>query len=291
MARIAVVGAGTMGAGLGRLFSAGGHHVRLQRQRPGVAARAADSIEGVSAAHGLREAVADAEVCVEAIVEEIGAKQQLMAAVAAAAPPGAILATNTSALSIAAIGADLRPSDRRRLAGAHFFNPPDVVPAVEVVRGPDTAPEVVRSLLELLRGVGKVCAVVTDTPGFVANRIQHAMVVEVWRCFEEGVATAEDIDAIVSASFGFRLFAFGPFQLGDFNGLDVYESVMTTLEEAYGERFKPPAALVERVARGAFGVNAGEGVFRYEDGEGDRALERRDAILARLSAFRRQELG
>jgi 3-hydroxybutyryl-CoA dehydrogenase len=291
MTRITVVGAGTMGAGLGRLFTAGGHNVRLHDERPDVATRTANRIEGVRAVEGLQEAVVDAEVCVEAIVEEIGAKQRLMAAIAAAAPPDAILATNTSALSIAAIGADLHPSDRRRLAGAHFFNPPDVVPAVEVVRGPDTAPEVVQSLLELLRSVGKVCAIVTDTPGFVANRIQHAMVVEAWRCFEEGVATAEDIDAIVSASFGFRLFAFGPFQLGDFNGLDVYESVMKTLEEAYGERFRPPRALVERVARGAFGVKSGEGVFRYEDGEGDRALERRDTILARLSALRVKELG
>lgn len=290
MTRIAIVGAGTMGSGLARLFASGGHPVRVYDERPGLAAQVAATIHGVEPAKDLSTFLQDAEVCVEAVVEQLEVKQRLMAELATQAPPECLLATNTSALSIAAIAANLDPDDRRRMAGAHFFNPPDVVPAVEVVRGPDTAPEVVETLLELLRGLGKVCAVVSDTPGFVANRIQHAMVVEAWRCFEEGVATAVDIDAIVSASFGFRLFAFGPFQLGDFNGLDVYESVMRTLEAAYGPRFRPPDALVERVARGAVGVKSGEGVFRYDADGGRRALERRDAILNRLSALRRDEL-
>lgn len=291
MTRIAVIGAGTMGAGLARLFAAAGHDVCAYDERTEAAAALAAQVPGVRAARTLAEAVRDAELCVEAIVEDLAVKRALFARLAELAPRDALLATNTSALLIADVAQAVAPPDRGRVLGAHFFNPPDVVPAVEVVQAPETDPGAVRRVVELLTAAGKVAAVVTDTPGFVANRIQHAMIIEAWRCLEEGVATAQDIDAIVSASFGFRLFAYGPFQLGDFNGLDVYRQVMGTLCEAYGERFAPPPTLVERVERGAVGVKAGAGVFDYP---GDRAavlVARRDELLARLAALRVQELG
>jgi len=288
--RVAVIGAGTMGAGLVRLFAAAGHDVRVFDERAHVAHAAAQQAAGVTATAALDDAVADAELCVEAIVEALEPKRELFARLGRLAPEDALLATNTSALLVADIARGLPPGVRGRVLGAHFFNPPDVVPAVEVVQGPDSAPDAVRRVVELLTAAGKVAAVVADTPGFVANRIQHAMIVEAWRCMEEGVATPEAIDAIVSASFGFRLFAYGPFQLGDVNGLDVYRSVMGTLRDAYGPRFDPPRALVELAEGGATGVKAGRGVFSYPGDRGERLVRARDERLARLSRLRAAEL-
>ena len=290
MTPVAVVGAGTMGAGLARLFVAAGHDVTVFDERTDVAAALAARTPGVRAAATLADAVGDADLCVEAIVEDLEAKRAVFARLAEFAPADAVLATNTSALLVGDVAEAVPPATRGRVLGAHFFNPPDVVPAVEIVQARDTDPEAVRRVAELLTAAGKVSAVVADTPGFVANRIQHAMIVEAWRCMEEGVATPEDIDKVVSASFGFRLFAYGPFQLGDFNGLDVYQSVMETLRDAYGERFAPPATLVERVQRGHVGVKAGEGVFAYPGDRGAQALRRRDELLHRLSRLRAEEL-
>ena len=290
MTPVAVVGAGTMGAGLARLFVAAGHDVTVFDERTDVAAALAARTPGVRAAATLADAVGDADLCVEAIVEDLEAKRAVFARLAEFAPADAVLATNTSALLVGDVAEAVPPATRGRVLGAHFFNPPDVVPAVEVGQARDTDPEAVRRVAELLTAAGKVAAVVADTPGFVANRIQHAMIVEAWRCMEEGVATPEDIDKVVSASFGFRLFAYGPFQLGDFNGLDVYQSVMETLRDAYGERFAPPATLVERVQRGHVGVKAGEGVFAYPGDRGAQALRRRDELLHRLSRLRAEEL-
>lgn len=290
MTRITVVGAGTMGAGLARLLARAGHEVTLFDERRDAAAAVAGQTPGVTAAGSLEDAVATAELCIEAIVEDLEVKRALFTRLAELAPQDALLATNTSALSVADVAQDVPAGARRRVLGAHFFNPPDIVPAVEVVQAPETDPAAVQRVVALLRDAGKVAAVVADTPGFVANRIQHAMIVEAWRCMEEGVATAEAIDSIVSASFGFRLFAYGPFQLGDFNGLDVYRSVMETLRDAYGERFEPPQALVALVERGAVGVKSGEGTFAYPGDRGDSLLRRRDELLARLAALRAQEL-
>lgn len=286
----AVIGAGTMGAGLARLFVAAGHDVRIFDERPAAAAAAAQRIPGVVVATDLADAVAGAELCVEAVVEELEVKRALFARLGELTPPGTLLATNTSALPIAGIARGLPPATRRRVLGMHFFNPPDVVPAVEVVRAPDTDPQAVERAVGLLTAAGKVAAVVADTPGFVANRIQHAMIVEAWRCLEEGIASPEAIDAIVSSSFGFRLLAYGPFQLGDFNGLDVYRSVMETLQAAYGDRFAPPRTLVELVEAGATGVKSGRGVFEYPGTRGEELLRARDERLVRLSRVRAEEL-
>lgn len=279
-----------MGAGLARFFAAAGHAVAVYDERAGVAAEVGSRVAGVEAASSVAAAARDAELAVEAVTEQLEAKQAVMLALAAATQPSCVLATNTSALSVDAIACCVPVGERPRVAGAHFFNPPDVVPAVEVVRGAATSAETVDRLVTLLQAAGKVTAVVADSPGFVANRIQHAMIVEAWRCLEEGVASAEDIDAIVSASFGFRLFAYGPFQLGDFNGLDVYAAVMESLESAYGERFRVPPTLLARVERGELGVKSGAGVFSYADGRGAALIDRRDQLLKRLAALREAEL-
>jgi len=283
--RVTVIGAGTMGAGFVRLFAAAGLDVTAYDARPGAADAAVAEFPGASAAASLGEAVEDADVCIEAIVEELEPKQALFRELATLAAHGCVLATNTSALSIDAIASGAPEAARPRVIGAHFFNPPDVIPAVEVVRGALTSDATVATTVELLERAGKSPAVVADSPGFVANRIQHAMIVEAWRCVEEGIADAAAVDSIVSASFGFRLFAYGPFAIGDFNGLDVYESTQRTLADAYGERFEPPASLRAHVERGEVGLKAGKGVFEWDDPEA--AARRRDAVFARLAEIRR----
>jgi 3-hydroxybutyryl-CoA dehydrogenase len=286
---VAVVGAGPMGAGLVRLFAAAGYAVRVLDERSGAAEAAARAAEGAQASGSLAELVADADLCVEAIVEELAPKQALFAELARVAAPTCVLATNTSALSVDAIAEAVAPDVRPRVLGTHFFNPPDVVPAVEVVRGHATDEWALELALRLVRGAGKRAAVVRDSPGFVANRIQHAMVIEAWRCYEEGIATPAAIDMIVRSSFGFRLLAYGPFQLGDLNGLDVYRSVMRLLEAAYGERFAPPPALLALVEEGAYGTKSGRGVYEYGPGEVERLVRQRDDLLRQLAEFQARE--
>jgi 3-hydroxybutyryl-CoA dehydrogenase len=286
MARVAVVGAGTMGAGLVRLLARAGHRVTVFDERRSSASDVASSVPGAVAADRLANAVAGIQWCVEAIVEELGAKRELFAALATAAPSESVLASNTSALSIDAIAEGVAPEVRPRVVGAHFFNPPDIVPAVEVVRGTQSSKDAIDFTVGLLKDAGKTVAVVRDVPGFVANRIQMAMVAEAWRCLEEDVASPEDIDAIVSASFGFRLFAYGPFALGDFNGLDVYESVFASLASAYGDRFKARPPLKRLADEGKVGVKAGAGVYEYPDRTGAEAVHRRDRLLERLARLR-----
>ena len=280
-----------MGAGLVRLFADAGYRVRVFDVRPKAAEVAAAQREGAVAAGSLTEVLAGADLCIEAIVEELEPKQALFRELASVAPAGCVLATNTSALSVAAIASAVPEEARPRVLGTHFFNPPDIIPAVEVVRSPETGDETVETALGLLRGAGKVAAVLTDSPGFVANRIQLAMVAEAWRCLEDGVATAEAIDTIVSGSFGFRLFAYGPFAIGDFNGLDVYESVLRSLETAYGERYSPPRALLDRVDRRELGVKTGKGAFDYTPEEVVELIRRRDEIFQRLAEIRQGLLG
>lgn len=275
-----------MGQGLVRLFSGAGHELSVFDPQTDAARRCADAAKGTVASSTLADAVQDADVCIEAAIEQLGVKQEIFTGLATHTREDTILATNTSALVVSEIAEPLSPDRRSRTLGSHFFNPPDVVPAVEVVPLPETDPMVVARMTNLLADAGKEPAIVADTPGFVANRIQHAMIAEAWRCFDEGIATPEAIDRIVSGSFGFRLFAYGPFALGDFNGLDIYQSVLESLAAAYGDRFAPPAGLVERVERGAVGIRAGEGALSHGDGETERAVERRDRILRRLAELR-----
>lgn len=285
-ARVAVIGTGTMGRGFARLFTRAGYAVSLADVRPEAAEAVAREVDGAEAAASGAEAARDADLCLETIVEELAPKQALFAELAAAAPAGCVLASNTSALSIGDIASAVPPETRGRVVGAHFFNPPDIVPAVEVVRGPESSEAAIETAVRLLEDAGKSVAVVKDSPGFVANRIQTAMVLEAWRCLEDGVATPEAIDAIVSASFGFRLFAYGPFQIGDLAGLEIYKQVAQTLEAAYGERFAPPRSLLDHVERGEYGVKTGKGVFSYTPEQARELTRRRDRVFARLAELR-----
>jgi 3-hydroxybutyryl-CoA dehydrogenase len=211
------------------------------------------------------EAVGDVDVFVEAVPEILELKQRVFADAVRLAPPAALLGTNTSQLSITTIGAPLG-DDAARLVGTHFFNPPVMMRLVELIRGLATSDETIERAREFARSLGKEVVVCQkDSPGFITSRAYAALRLECLRILEEGVATAEDIDTALKLGFNFPM---GPLELGDFNGLDTYHHVITALERAYGDRFRPTVGLVNMIAAGHLGRKAGRGFFRYdEDGK------------------------
>ena len=281
---IGIVGAGTMGRGIAQLFVQSGHPVLLHDTVPGAAEFGATQIREAigravakgrlpetAAAAGATGLVAvetpaelaPARVIVEAIVEDLGAKQSLFRALEGIVGEAAILATNTSSLSVSAIAAGCRiPA---RVAGFHFFNPAPVMRLVEIVRGLRTAPQTIEALSALAHAVGHESVIVADVPGFVVNHAGRALTTEGLRLLQEGVADIHTIDAIAREAVGLPL---GPFELMDLIGLDVVAAVMASLyaQHFHEPRFRPTPALSARVAAGLLGRKSGEGFYRYVDG-------------------------
>jgi 3-hydroxybutyryl-CoA dehydrogenase len=298
----AIIGAGTMGLGVAECFAAAGIRVlltdatpeltreakrRLVRRARGhadaglLAEGAFERVEAVETADDVAGAVGDAGLIFEAVPEDIGLKEEILTSCSAAAPQDAVIVSNTSSLPIN----DLLKFVGRpwRFCGMHWFNPPEWTPGVEVIPAATTAPEVVERLVEFLRSIGKRPAVVGDGPGFVANRIQNALFLEAVRCVEEGLASPQEVDEVVRSCFGFRLPFFGPFQISDMAGLDVYENVLDVLREGLGERFAAPQSLRKLVEEGRTGTKSGAGFLRYTDEERERLLLERDRRYAALN--------
>jgi 3-hydroxybutyryl-CoA dehydrogenase len=297
----AVVGAGTMGLGVAECFAAAGIRVRLtdatpemtreakerlvQRARGHAEAgllseQAAQRARAVEAADDAPAAAADAELVFEAVFEDLNLKHDILAACSGAAPAGSVIVSNTSSLPIDDLAGAVEHSER--FLGTHWFNPPEWTPGVEVIPAVATDPAVVEKVMRFLRDIGKRPAIVGDGPGFVANRIQNALFLEALRCVEEGLASPQEVDEVVRSCFGFRLPFFGPFQIADMAGLDVYVSVLETLEEGLGARFEVPDALRELVERGRTGTKSGAGFLEYTDEERERLLIERDRRYAAL---------
>lgn len=285
---VAVLGAGIMGRGIAVALAGAGHVVRVADPDPSgraaldrlldaevPATRERVSVGGVAA-----DAVTGAGLVIEAVPERPELKAEVWRRLGETAPPGAILASNTSALDIDSLAAHV--PDPGRVLGTHWFNPADLIPCVEVVRGAATRDEIVATTVDLLARAGKDPVVVRNSPGFVANRIQFALVREALLCLEEGLASAEDIDRIVAGSFGVRLAALGPLANADLGGLDTYAWILHDLEQRLGPRFAPPAVLLEHVAAGRHGAKSGAGL--YGEHRGEELSRRRDTIVRRVLA-------
>ena len=237
-------------------------------------------MEAVETADDAAGSVGDVDLVFEAVPEDIGLKEEILGSCSEAAPQGAIIVSNTSSLPINDLSEFVgRPG---RFCGMHWFNPPEWTPGVEVIPATTTAPEVVGRLVEFLRSIGKRPAVVGDGPGFVANRIQNALFLEAVRCVEEGLASPQEVDEVVRSCFGFRLPFFGPFQISDMAGLDVYENVLDVLRDGLGERFQAPESLRNLVEQGRKGTKSGAGFLQYTDEERERLLLERDRRYAAL---------
>lgn len=240
-------------------------------------------ISEVQATFPPEEAVAAADLIVEAAPENLALKQSLLETVSHAAPQEAVIATNTSSYPIDTLAQRVRLPER--FLGMHWFNPPQWVPGVEVVAGTQTSPLVLARCHLLLRAAGKRPTDVASSPAFVANRLQMALFLEAVSCLEDGLATAEQIDEVVRNSFGFRLPSYGPFEVADMAGLDVYLSVFRTLEEGLGPRFAPPERLISLVEAGRYGVKQGGGFRDYSDEGRTQQLRERDVRYAATWRF------
>jgi 3-hydroxybutyryl-CoA dehydrogenase len=288
--RIAVFGAGLMGAGIAATCAAAGHEVAVHDPGEGALASARERIAGCLEAIGAdpalaaevacearsQAAVEGAEWVFEAAPEDLALKQELFARLDAIAAPGSVLASNSSALRPTEIAA--RAERPERIVGTHFWNPAHLVPLVEVVRGERTAEETVTRTLELLSGLGKVAVrVERDVPGFVGNRLQHALWREAFALVDAGVCDAETVDLVVKNGFGPRLARLGPMENADLVGLDLTLSIHEYLLPRLEPPSEPATGLRERVAGGRLGMAAGEGWRRWPEG----AAEETQAELSR----------
>ncbi len=281
---VSVLGAGTMGAGIAQVSARAGHAVALRDvDREVVAAgydRIAETLAGgverekltagerratldrIRTETDLAAAVGDADLVIEAVPEDLDLKREVHADAEAAAPDGAILASNTSSLSITAVaGALAEPS---RFLGLHFFNPVHLMGLVEVVRGERTTPETERRAVAFVEGLDREPIVVDDSPGFATSRLGVALGAEAIRMVESGVASAPDVDAAMELGYNHPM---GPLELTDVVGLDVRLDVLEHLREELGERFRPPTLLRRKVRAGKLGRKTGEGFYVWVDGE------------------------
>jgi 3-hydroxybutyryl-CoA dehydrogenase len=298
-ARIAVVGAGLMGHGIAQVFALSGHDVAIHDPAPeslaSVKARIAanlrdlgddvTAVERVTPNASLAETVRDADFVVEAALEDLPLKQKLFGEIEAAARPGAILASNTSVIPITAIMQGLR--DRSRALGTHWWNPPYLVPLVEVIGTEWTAPAVIEQTMALHLSVGKTPVhVKKDVPGFVGNRLQHALWREAISLVENGICDAETVDTVIKASFGRRLAVLGPIENADLVGTDLTLAIHKTVLPHIERSTAPSPYLEELVAGGKLGMKSGEG-FRTWTPEQQAALRRR--VLNHLKQARQND--
>lgn len=296
---VAVIGAGGMGSGIAALFAAKGLEVVLVDPVPGALERATSAItrqlesivpDRVDAARqyirmetGL-EAASDSDLVIEAVPEKLELKRDIFAQLDAQCKPETLFATNTSGLSINAIAQAV--TRRERFVGTHFFTPADVIPLVEVVRNDDTVTETVERVMAVLRLVGKRPVLVNrDIPGFIANRIQHALAREAISLLEQGVATAEDIDEVVKWSLGVRLALTGPLEQRDMNGIDVHHAIATYLYADLENRTTPSALLTEKATSGQLGAKAGQGFYTWPAERREQVLRDKSIALSELVAW------
>ncbi|MDQ4058603.1 MAG: 3-hydroxyacyl-CoA dehydrogenase NAD-binding domain-containing protein [Actinomycetota bacterium] len=277
---VAIVGAGTMGHGIAQVVATHGFEVRLHDQSSEALERGMAGIELMldkALARGvvtpdqkeetllrihviseLKKAVDGCRFVIEAVPEDTSIKRAVFEELDRHAPSNAILATNTSALSITLIASWTQR--RERVIGLHFFNPPDRMPLVEVVKGLTTGDRTIERAQRFCTQLGKETIVVADQPGFATSRLSAMIGNEAWYMFMEGVASPSDIDRAVKLALGFPM---GPFELGDLVGLDVRLSVLRYLHQTLGERFRPCPLLVEYVEAGYLGRKTGRGMFEY----------------------------
>ncbi|WP_267957333.1 3-hydroxyacyl-CoA dehydrogenase family protein [Paraburkholderia sp. HP33-1] len=287
---IAVVGAGLMGHGIAQVFALAGHEVRvfdvnheaLRSLRERIGRNLADlgqDIWATSRVHSfddLGEAVANADIVFEAGPEDLEWKRRLFGQLEELAPAHATLASNTSVIPITEIMRGLRTG--QRALGTHWWNPPYLVPLVEVIKTPQTEAAVAHRMADLLAAVGKTPAMVEkDVPGFIGNRLQHALWREAIALVAEGVCDARTVDTVVKASFGRRLPVLGPLENADLVGTDLTLAIHRTVLPAIDATPGPAPYLEKLVEAGRLGFKSGEGFMRW-------TIEEQQVLRARVLA-------
>ncbi|MDR3375807.1 MAG: 3-hydroxyacyl-CoA dehydrogenase NAD-binding domain-containing protein [Ancalomicrobiaceae bacterium] len=298
---IAVIGAGLMGHGIAYRLAAAGHEVRVQDPDP--AARQAlagkigdicdllgtsrSALERISGHADLASAVVGVETVIEAAPERLELKQSIFAALEQATAPGTILASNTSALPIHRIAETI--GDRSRVVGAHFWNPPHLVPLVEVVLMGEANRPAAERISALLSSAGwHPVTVNRDIPGFIGNRLQHALKREAIALVAAGVCDAETIDDVVKLGFGARLSVLGPLEQSDLVGLDLTKSIHDTLMPDLDVTAVTHPYLEALIAKGDTGMKAGQGFRRWTPDQAEAVRQRLREFLVSQAQSRRQ---
>lgn len=287
--KVAVLGAGTMGTGIGQTFAMAGCDVTLicmyddmTRSKPMETmesnlkvlaenealdlARIPEILARVSLTESMEEGARDADIIFECVVEDLAVKQDYFAKLDALCPPETILATNTSVISVTEIAE--KSVHKERIIGTHFWNPAYLVPLVEVIKTRYVSDAVVEETYELLEKAKKCPVIVQkDVPGFLANRMQHALFREAISIVERGIATAEDVDKAIKYGFGMRLGVRAPMEVIDAGGTDLTYNIHEYLFPHIENSTEPSKLLKEKLAEGKLGFKSGEGFMKWSKEE------------------------
>lgn len=301
MERIAVIGGGLMGHGIAQVFAVRGHSVSVYDPVPAVRRRIPEQIRAnlrslgqaetpVAQIHvheSLDAAVAEASLVIEAAPEKLALKQTIFEELAARTASHCLLASNTSVIPIGQIAARLGDGDARRVLGTHWWNPPYLIPLVEVIQAPRTEASCVQECMALLRGAGKLPVHVRrDVPGFVGNRLQHALWREAISIVAQGICDAETLDLVVKNSFGIRLPVLGPLENADLAGLDLTLDIHNVILRDLNASPEPSPLLRKYVEEQRLGMKSGKGFYDWTP---EAAQKVRNRLTRHLQAASRSE--
>lgn len=296
---VAVIGAGTMGSGIAQAFAHAGYTVWMQAPRDASLRKSFDLVranldsclengllkereaqEILSRIRGMtkiEEFAKEADFVIEAAPEKLDLKQQLFAELDKQCRKGVILASNTSGLSISEMASETNRASQ--VVGAHFWNPPHLIPLVEVVRGKKTSEETVNITVQLMKAIGKKPVLVNmEVPGFVGTRLHQALIREAFYIVEQGIASIEDVDTVVKTSFGRRLAMTGPFETCDLGGLDVFLAAAEVWRDLSNSS-EPSPLLKEKVKNGLLGTKSGKGLYDWDSHSISRIKKQREEVL------------
>jgi len=296
---IAVIGTGIMGHGIALICAQAGYNVTITRRRVELIKESIASINSdlqMMAKNGLitrdeadaaisriegrpsiSEAVSDADFVIESIVEDMEVKKSAFKEFDESSPKHAILTSNTSSFSITEIATAVKRQDK--VAGMHWWNPPHLMPLVEVVKAEKTSDETVSIVKDLVKRLGKVPAICKDSPGLLGVRLQSALVNEAIYILEQGLASAEDIDTAVKMTLGFRTPILGPLETVDLGGMDTFLNAYLYLQNKLGEKYRVPDLLKQKVKSGELGIKTGKGFYDYKGRSIEDIIKRRNEWL------------
>ncbi|MGE7638654.1 3-hydroxybutyryl-CoA dehydrogenase [Bacillus sp. AFS026049] len=308
--KIAIIGSGVMGSGIAQSFAVSGYFVTINdikeellyhaqnrisenlsllieegaltdREKQGALANITYSVD-------LEGAVRDADFIIEAIPEVIELKLNLYQQLEEIIKPDAIVASNTSTFPISQLME--KASFAERMVITHFFNPGHLVPLVEIVQHDETKPEIVKATMDLMRKIGKSPILLKkEIAGFIANRLQTALMREAFYLLKEGVADAEDIDTAITAGPGFRWAFTGPIEIADFGGLDTWQRVFDNVSPVLDQSKEAPDLIRDLVAEGKLGTKSGEGIFTYEESTVSQKINERDRNFIKLGKLKMEK--
>jgi 3-hydroxybutyryl-CoA dehydrogenase len=297
--KVGIVGAGTMGAGVAEIFAQFGYTVILYNRSKAGMERAVERLQSkIAVAPAPIETETDTaeakiyttrdlteltqvDLISESIAENLEVKQDIFRQLDEICNAKTIFTTNTSGLSISQIATAV--SHPERFAGVHFFNPPEIVPAVEVIKGAETSDVTCEDLIDLLRLMKKQPILVQkDVPGFVASRLQFAVVREALHLVEEGIASPADIDAVMKHGLGLRWALLGPLEIADLGGLDIFNTVGSYVAKSMSNATDSPKVLQDLVAAGKLGAKTGSGFYDYPPGKASTLIVERDEKLQEI---------